>query len=76
MTKRKVKISVTRNYFKTIEVEIEIDENIEDIQTELIEGESASELDNLVEEALGSASLNGGDESWSFQSSCGMGGSL
>jgi len=47
-----------------------------DIQTELTEGDSSTELDRLVEDALGEASLNGGDDEWSYQSSCGEGGTL
>lgn len=76
MAKKIVKVEVTRNYYKTVEVEIEIDEEITDVSTELIEGESATELNNLVENALGEATLKGGDDEWSYLSSCGMGGTL
>jgi hypothetical protein len=76
MAKKKVTIEVTRNYYKTVSVEVEIDEEIEDISTELIEGEIATELNNLVEDALGNATLNGGSEDWSYQSACGQGGTL
>ena len=76
MAKKKVTVTVVRNYFKSVEVEVEIDENIEDISTELIEGEASKELDQLVENALGDASLQGADDEWSYQSECGVGGSL
>lgn len=74
--KKKVTVTVIRNYFKTVEVDIEIDADIEDVSTELIEGDTASELNNLVENALGEASLQGGDDEWGYQSECGIGGSL
>ena len=76
MGMKKVTVTVTRNYFKTVEVEVEIDENITDVSYELIEGETATELDALVEEALGNASLNGGEDEWGYQSECGTGGTL
>ena len=76
MATKKVTVTVVRNYFKSVEVEIEIDENIEDISTELIEGEISDELDSKVEEALGEASLEGADDEWSYQSECGIGGTL
>jgi hypothetical protein len=74
--KKKVIVTVTRNYYKTVEVEVEIDADIDDISTELTEGEISTHLDNLVEEALGNASLNGSDEEWGYQSECGTGGTL
>ena len=74
--KKKVTVTVTRNYFKTVEVEVYIDENEEDIFTELVDGDTATELDNLVENALGEASLQGGEDEWGYQSECGTGGTL
>ena len=76
MATKKVTITVVRNYFKSVDVEVEIDEDIEDISTELIEGETSKELDKLVENALGEASLQGADDEWSYQSECGVGGTL
>jgi hypothetical protein len=65
MATRKVLVTLTRTYFKTTTIEVEVDENIvgEELQTFLTENE---ELDTLAENRLGEASLDGGDDEWEY----------
>lgn len=57
METRKVKVTITRTYFKTAEVEIDVPVNIQDdeLVDHLVENEK---LDELEEEAIYQASLN------------------
>ena len=65
METRKVKVTITRTYFKTAEVEIDVPINIQDdeLVDHLVESEK---LDELVEEGIYQASLNAGDTEYQY----------
>jgi len=66
MATRKVQVTLTRTYYKTTTIEIEVDESIvgDELKDYLIENE---ELDTELENELGNADLDGGDDEWEFQ---------
>lgn len=65
MATKKVSVTLTRTYSKTATIEIEVDENLKDeeLRNYLTENE---ELDTDLENELGEASLDGGDDEWEY----------
>lgn len=66
MEKRKVTVTITRTYHKTAVVELDIDNDIQDDKLIAL----LSEDDNLntqYENAIGNATLNGGETEYEFQ---------
>lgn len=67
---RTITVEVERTYYKSVEVEIQVPKNVsdDDLKDYLIESE---ELDDLVSDALGDASLNGGETEYQFSNELG-----
>ena len=65
MAKRKITVKVTRTYFKTAEVEIEVDSEMtnKDISDFVA---FDTDTNNRIDEALASASLSGEDDEYEY----------
>ena len=66
MSKKTVTILVTRNYYKTASIEVEVDENLknEELQNYLTE---SSEIDDEIEEELYVGSLQVADTEYLYE---------
>jgi hypothetical protein len=60
-----VSVTMTRTYFKTATIEVEVDENLKDeeLQNFLI---SDTAVDLRMENAISEDDLNGGDDEWEY----------
>ncbi len=76
METRKVKVTVTRYYYKVAEVEIDVPTNIVDDElTDYLK--ESKELDEKIEEGIFQASLNAEDDSFEYYDETNqMGGTL
>ena len=65
MGTKKVSITLSRTYYKTATIEVEVDENLKDdeLRDFLIENEK---IDSLLENELSEQSLYGGDDEWEY----------
>ena len=65
MGTKKVSITLSRTYYKTATIEVEVDENLKDdeLRDFLIEDEK---IDSLLENELSEQSLYGGDDEWEY----------
>jgi hypothetical protein len=66
MATRKVVVTLTRTYYKTATIEVEVDENIKDDEL-IVYLTNNEELDTDLENGLGESDLDGGDDEWEFQ---------
>ena len=66
MATRKVVVTLTRTYYKTATIEVEVDENIKDDEL-IVYLTNNEELDSKLENKLGESDLDGGDDEWEFQ---------
>lgn len=63
--KKIVKVSATRTYFKTTEIEVEVDDNL--VDDELVNFLTNDEvINNRLEEGIDQATLNGGDTEYRY----------
>lgn len=65
MGTKKVSVTLTRTYFKTTTIEVEVDENLKDDELRDFLTES-EEIDSLLENSLGETDLYGGDDEWEY----------
>lgn len=65
MATKTVKVTLTRTYFKTATIKVEVDENLKDeeLRNFLI---SDTEIDSRLENELSEQSLDGGDDEWEY----------
>ena len=66
MSKKTVTILVTRNYYKTASIEVEVDENLKDEELQNYLTES-SEIDDEIEDALYESSLQVADTEYLYE---------
>ena len=66
MSKKTVTILVTRNYYKTASIEVEVDENLKDEELQNYLTES-SEIDDEIEEELYVGSLQVADTEYLYE---------
>mgnify|MGYP003582854929 CR=1 FL=1 len=66
MSKKTVTILVTRNYYKTASIEVEVDENLKDEELQNYLTES-SEIDDEIEDALYAGSLQVADTEYLYE---------
>jgi hypothetical protein len=66
MATRKVEVTLTRTYYKTATIEVEVDENIKDDEL-IVYLTNYEGLDTDLENELGESDLDGGDDEWEFQ---------
>ncbi len=66
MSKKTVTILVTRNYYKTASIEVEVDENLKDEELQNYLTES-SEIDDEIEEELYAGSLQVADTEYLYE---------
>jgi hypothetical protein len=65
MATKIVSVTMTRNYFKTATIEVEVDENLKDEELqEFLTNDVAIEL--RMENEISEASLDGGDDEWEY----------
>jgi hypothetical protein len=68
MATKTVSVTMTRNYFKTATIEVDVDENlVDDELQEFLTTDLAIELRLLNE--ISEASLNGGEDEYEYQDS-------
>ena len=65
MATRKVEVTLTRTYYKTATIEVEVDENIKDDEL-IVYLTNNEELDSKLENNLGESDLMGRYQ-WEFQ---------
>ena len=66
MSEKTVTILVTRNYYKTASIEVEVDENLKDEELQNYLTES-SEIDDEIEDALYESSLQVADTEYLYE---------
>jgi hypothetical protein len=60
-----VSVTMTRTYFKTATIEVEVDENLKDEELqEFLTSDTAVDL--RMENAISEDDLNGGDDEWEY----------
>jgi hypothetical protein len=60
-----VSVTMTRTYFKTATIEVEVDENLKDEELqEFLTNDVA--IDLRMENAISEDDLNGGDDEWEY----------
>lgn len=65
MATKIVSVTMTRTYFKTATIEVEVDENLKDEELqEFLTNDVAIEL--RMENEISEASLDGGDDEWEY----------
>lgn len=65
MATKIVSVTMTRTYFKTATIEVEVDENLNDEELqEFLTNDVAIEL--RMENEISEASLDGGDDEWEY----------
>ena len=75
MKTKTITLTVDRTYYKSTTIEVQVPENLndEDLRDYLTED---SDIDDEIEDAIGDASLNGGETEYHYQDENGMGGHL
>ena len=66
MSKKTVTILVTRNYYKTASIEVEVDENLKDEELQNYLTES-SEIDDKIEDTLYESSFQVADTEYLYE---------
>lgn len=65
MATKIVSVTMTRNYFKTATIEVEVDENLKDEELqEFLTNDVA--IDLRMENEISESSLDGGDDEWEY----------
>jgi hypothetical protein len=65
MATKIVSVTMTRTYFKTATIEVEVDENLKDEELqEFLTNDTAVEL--RMENEISEDDLNGGDDEWEY----------
>ena len=65
MATKTVTVTLTRTYFKTAKIEVEVDENLVDEELQAFLSTDVA-VDTRLENELGDASLNGGEDEFVY----------
>ena len=65
MATKIVSVTMTRNYFKTATIEVEVDENLKDEELQAFLTED-KDIDIWLENEISESSLDGGDDEWEY----------